>query len=130
MPGAVDEQPVDEMVDGQGGLRRAWRGVIEPVLTLGPGQLERRSHALRRAAAEEGAGWHCDPVPLPLPAAEFRALAAGLAQRATLIERILADIYGPQTLLASGALPPSLVFGACSISTPPTWCAARTAPGA
>ncbi len=118
MPDLVDQQPVDEMVDGQGGLRRAWRGVIEPVLTLGPGQLERRSQALRRAAAEEGAAWHCDPVPLPMPAAEFARLAAGLAQRATLIERVLADIYGPQTLLASGALPPSLVFGSRNFIRP------------
>lgn len=118
MLSAVDEQPVDEMVDGQGSLRRAWRGVIEPVLTLGPGQLERRSLALRRAAAEEGAAWHCDPVPLPMPASEFAELAAGLAQRATLIERILADIYGPQTLLASGALPPSLVFGSRNFIRP------------
>ncbi len=109
---------IDEMVDGQGGLRRAWRGVIEPVLTLGPGQLERRDIALRRAAAEEGAAWRCDPVPLPMPAAEFAHLAAGLAQRATLLEHVLADIYGPQTLLARGAIPPALVFGSRNFIRP------------
>ena len=38
------------------------------------------------------------------------ALSAGLAQRATLLNLILADLYGPQRLLAEGLLPPELVF--------------------
>ncbi|HTU55149.1 MAG TPA: circularly permuted type 2 ATP-grasp protein, partial [Acetobacteraceae bacterium] len=35
---------------------------------------------------------------------------AGLAQRARLMAAILADLYGPQRLLAEGKLPPALVF--------------------
>ena len=53
--------------------------------------------------------WRCDPVPLILPAEEFDALEAGLAQRARLLEAVLQDVYGPQRLLAEGALPPALV---------------------
>ena len=54
--------------------------------------------------------WRCDPVPLILPPGEFDALAAGLAQRASLLEAVLQDVYGPQTLLAEGLLPPALVY--------------------
>ena len=38
------------------------------------------------------------------------ALEAGLAQRARLLDAVLADVYGPQHLLADGALPPALVY--------------------
>nr|WP_283949580.1 circularly permuted type 2 ATP-grasp protein [Limobrevibacterium gyesilva] len=54
--------------------------------------------------------WRCDPIPLLIPQDEFTALEAGLAQRARLLEAILQDIYGKQTLLADGTLPPALVF--------------------
>ena len=52
----------------------------------------------------------------PAPAACCRptsgtTIAAGIAQRADLLNRVLADLYGPQTLLKSGAIPPAVVFG-------------------
>lgn len=112
--------PLDEMADGQGGVRPHWRDVLSLAYSLGrDGLIERRS-LLARAASDEGfAGllpgtrtlsWHCDPLPLPLPAAEFEALSSGLAQRARLLEAVLADLYGPQRLLAEGVLPPGLVY--------------------
>ena len=54
-----------------------------------------------------------------------RALAAGLAQRATLLDRLLADIYGPRRVIAEGLLPPEVVLGhpgllrACAGIVPP-----------
>lgn len=108
------------MVDGRSGLRPHWRALLGAFSSLGDGGLAARGARLDRAFEEEGLSsvlpgatdqiWRCDPVPLPLPAHEFASLAAGLAQRATLLEAILADIYGAQTLLASGALPPALVY--------------------
>ena len=56
---------------------------------------------------------------------EFASLAAGLAQRATLLDRLLADIYGPRRVLAEGLLPPEVVLGhpgllrACAGIVPP-----------
>lgn len=55
--------------------------------------------------------WEVDPLPLLLSASEWDDIAAGIAQRADLLNRVLADIYGPQELLRSGAIPPSIVFG-------------------
>ena len=108
----------DEMVDGRSGVRPHWLRVLAAASSLGATELLARAERLARLAAEEGAaaasegrpGWTCDPVPLPLPAAEFAALADGLAQRARLLEALLADLHGPQQVLASGVLPSALVF--------------------
>ena len=40
-----------------------------------------------------------------LPASEWGEIEAGVVQRATLLNRILIDIYGEQQLLADGQLP-------------------------
>ncbi|MDO9313535.1 MAG: circularly permuted type 2 ATP-grasp protein [Burkholderiaceae bacterium] len=55
--------------------------------------------------------WEVDPLPLLLSATEWDEIAAGIAQRADLLNRVLGDIYGPQELLSSGAIPPSIIFG-------------------
>ena len=55
--------------------------------------------------------WQLDPVPLILPPDEWQALEAGLIQRATLLNKILADCYGSQELIRSRWLSPALVFG-------------------
>ncbi len=63
--------------------------------------------------AAEGAErpWALDPLPMILPADEWAQIEAAVVQRATLFNRILADVYSNQYLLHSGALPPALVFG-------------------
>jgi uncharacterized circularly permuted ATP-grasp superfamily protein/uncharacterized alpha-E superfamily protein len=111
---------VDEMVDGRGSLRPHWRSLLGVFSGLGEGGLAERARRLDRAFADEGItsilpgaadhAWRCDPVPLPIGAAEFAELEAGLAQRARLMQAILADIYGRQSLLSDGVLPPALVF--------------------
>ena len=55
--------------------------------------------------------WEVDPLPLLLSADEWEEIEAGIAQRAELLNRVLADLYGPQQLMRSGAIPPSIVFG-------------------
>jgi len=116
-----DVTGLDEMVAGKGVLRPHWRAVLGAYAAL-TDELPTRAARLDRAAAEDGVAsvlpgsdpgtrvWRPDALPLPIPAAEFAALEAGLAQRAALIEAVLADAYGAQTLLANGTLPPALVF--------------------
>ncbi len=53
--------------------------------------------------------WELDALPQVIPAEEWSALQAGIAQRAVLLNRILADLYGPQTLLREGLIPSDLV---------------------
>jgi uncharacterized circularly permuted ATP-grasp superfamily protein/uncharacterized alpha-E superfamily protein len=54
--------------------------------------------------------WKLDPLPLVLDDQEWAVLDAGLIQRAELLNAILADLYGPRRLLASGLLPPEAVL--------------------
>ena len=56
--------------------------------------------------------WALDELPLVLPEDEWASLSYGLAQRARLLNRILADVYGPQTLLRQGIIPPEVIYGA------------------
>ncbi|WP_291297272.1 circularly permuted type 2 ATP-grasp protein [Elioraea sp.] len=130
----------DEMVDGRGGIRPHWRPIVGMLAGLPQGGLAERARRLDRAFEEEGVvtilpadpgqgpaqrPWRCDPVPMVLSAAEFATLDAGLSQRATLLSEVLADLYGPQRLLAAGLIPPSLVFAnpgflrPCRAPTPP-----------
>jgi uncharacterized circularly permuted ATP-grasp superfamily protein/uncharacterized alpha-E superfamily protein len=133
------------MVDGRGRVRPHWRRVLAALADL-PGQEDRlpgsggigeAARRLDRAVLEDGvsallpgtapgaSAWRCDPVPLPIAAAEFATLSAGLAQRARLLEAILADLYGGQRLLAEGLIPPALIFAnpvflrACRSATRP-----------
>ena len=54
--------------------------------------------------------WRLDPLPTVLAADDWATVARGVAQRAELLDRVLADLYGPRRLLTSGLLPPELVW--------------------
>jgi uncharacterized circularly permuted ATP-grasp superfamily protein/uncharacterized alpha-E superfamily protein len=122
------ESPLDEMADGSGNAKPHWRSLLSTLFALGHETLAQRAHLLDQAFAEEGitailpgeraVNWRCDPIPLLISAAEFASLQAGLAQRAQLMELILADLYGPQALMAEGLLPPELVFANSSFLRP------------
>jgi uncharacterized circularly permuted ATP-grasp superfamily protein/uncharacterized alpha-E superfamily protein len=108
--------PSDEMIDRTGRLRTPWMPVMEAVQMLGPDELARRAAALNRqlrfaAPFAANAIRHYDPLPAPLTAAEFLHLEAGLKQRARLLNTLLEDLYGPQTVLHEGYIPPALIFG-------------------
>ena len=66
--------------------------------------------SLPERAAGAG-GRRLDLLPVILPAAEWQGLAAGLVQRARLLDMILADLYGAQRLIEERLLPPYLVLG-------------------
>jgi uncharacterized circularly permuted ATP-grasp superfamily protein/uncharacterized alpha-E superfamily protein len=115
------DSPLDEMADGTGHAKPHWRSLLSTMFSLGHETLAQRARLLDQAFAEEGitailpgeraVNWRCDPIPLVLSAAEFASIESGLAQRAQLMELILADLYGPQTLLAEQLIPPELVYG-------------------
>lgn len=74
---------------------------------------------------ESGRSWLVDPLPVILGVEEWDQLEAGLKQRARLLTLVLADLYGEQRLLASGALPAEVVWGhpgflhqACGLPVP------------
>ena len=115
----------DEMTEPQGGgLRPAWREIADFMAELSEDEWRLRWERGQRTIREHGvtynvyhdrqseAGrWRLDPVPMVLRADEWGFLSDALIQRAKLLDLILRDLLGPQTLLSSGLIPPALVFG-------------------
>ena len=54
--------------------------------------------------------WTLDPVPFLMRAADFEPLTQAITQRATLLNRIAADMLGEQHALRDKVLPPALLF--------------------
>ena len=55
--------------------------------------------------------WSLDLFPLMLSQSDWQQIEAGVMQRMQLLERIMADAYGPQELVLRGQLPAALVQG-------------------
>jgi uncharacterized circularly permuted ATP-grasp superfamily protein/uncharacterized alpha-E superfamily protein len=63
------------------------------------------------AADQPQRPWSLDLFPLMLGHADWQQIEAGVVQRMQLLERIMADAYGPQQLVLNGQLPAALVHG-------------------
>lgn len=112
----------DEMVTARGELRPAWRPLAALLARMREGEIEARfakaDQYLRdagvyyRVYGDSGASerdWPLSHVPLLLEEAEWEGIAAGLSERAELLEAVIADLHGPARLVAEGLIPASLV---------------------
>ncbi len=130
----------DELLTGPDTPRPHWTRFADSLARLGPQELARRWEQARRLLRENGVTynvygdprgtdrpWELDPLPLLLAPDEWRRLEAGLAQRAQLLNALLADLYGPQRLLRDGLLPPELAWAHPGFLRP---CHGITVPGA
>ncbi len=117
------EGAYDEMVASPGVLRPHCEGFVRSLEALDQHEFASRWEGAKRSIRENGVTynvygdpqgvdrpWELDMVPLLISPAEWARLETALVQRTTLLNLILADLYGPQTLLGAGLLPPSLVF--------------------
>jgi uncharacterized circularly permuted ATP-grasp superfamily protein/uncharacterized alpha-E superfamily protein len=115
--------PVFDELVAEGKLRPHYAGLMQGLDALGLAELKRRDDTCQRLVHEQGITynvygdprgmerpWQLDPVPFVIAPDEWRTLEAGLIQRATLLNRILADCYGAQDLIRSRWLSPALVF--------------------
>lgn len=111
---------IDELIDG-GGPRPHAEGLAATIDGTGLGGLLAASAEAAGLVADEGitygasssrtrTPWLVDPLPLPLDAADWTSLERGLAQRARLLDAVLADLYSDRTLLRSRVLPPETVL--------------------
>lgn len=109
----------DELVTGQKSIRYHWQGILSVIRAL-PGGLGERVESARRQLEESGATvnllddrgaprWTFDPLPFVVTPDEWSEIESGVIQRAQLLDAVLADVYGPQTLLKDHLLPPMLV---------------------
>ena len=112
----------DELVTGTGRLRPHWQRLMGRLAPLDREELAELRDEAGRLLRQNGVAytiygdprpaerpWPLDLLPLLIPAEEWRAIEAGSVQRAALLNAVLADIYGPQRLVAEGLLPPSLL---------------------
>ena len=107
----------------QGEPREHWRRLMESLGGVNPQALNKRQDRVRRMRHEDGATfnpfddpathktpWALEMFPLPLTDSEWTGLESALIQRAELLEKIIADAYGPQNLLKRKNLPAELFF--------------------
>ncbi len=113
----------DEMLAAPGDPRAHWATVLRWLRSQGRTEMARRWEQGRRLIHENGVTynvygdprgmyrpWELDAVPLVVSSGEWGRLERALAQRARVLNLVLADLYGPQRLLRDGLLPAELVY--------------------
>jgi len=94
-----------------GGLQAMAEETGAPVHELVARQIQDLGLSFRIAGDEEERNWPLTPMPLIIGADEWAQVERGLIQRARLLEKVAADVYGPQQLVADGHLPAAVVAG-------------------
>ncbi|MGL5003662.1 MAG: circularly permuted type 2 ATP-grasp protein, partial [Casimicrobium sp.] len=62
-------------------------------------------------ASSQSRPWSLDVLPMIVPEHEWQTIERGVLQRVRLLNDVLADVYGKQTLLKRGLLPAAIVQG-------------------
>ncbi len=112
----------DELFASSGQMRPVWRQFISHLDQLGPdginARFQRGNQYLRDAGvfyrkygteSAEERDWPLSPIPVLISEADWSEISAGLVQRADLLEQVVADLYGPNQLVADGHLPAALI---------------------
>ncbi|HPG89210.1 MAG TPA: circularly permuted type 2 ATP-grasp protein, partial [Hyphomicrobium sp.] len=113
----------DEMITPHGDVRPHWRSFLTGLGALNDGERQTRAARMDRRVRDTGIAydifsdpnkpsqqWQLDLAPVIISSAEWRWLEAALIQRARVFNALLNDIYGAQTLLREGIVPPELIF--------------------
>jgi uncharacterized circularly permuted ATP-grasp superfamily protein/uncharacterized alpha-E superfamily protein len=114
----------DEVFDTKGRPRGHWTRLAQAARRASRTALSRRAGAIRRAVEQDGVTyniygdpkgtdrpWEVDLLPFVIAAEEWQFLAKAVEQRARLMNRLLADLYGANRLLAEGLVPPAIIHG-------------------
>lgn len=113
----------DEMLDAQGEVRPAWRGLRNYIGRLSQTEMQRLQRETSRRLKEQGVyyhvyddpegarrTWKLDPLPLLLQEEDWSVLEAGMQQRARLLSMLLEDLYGPQHCIREHWIPSEVIF--------------------
>jgi len=115
--------PWDECVSPSGFPRRHWRPLAVDIGRMGARELAQRWHMGQKLVRANGITynvygdpkgkerpWVLDPIPMVLDEQDWRYIETAVAQRATLLNAVLQDLYGERRLVRDGRFPPSLLF--------------------
>ena len=129
----------DEMLAGAQAPRPHWERLYAQLQAISPDTLRERAQWVQRQVREsgitynvyadpEGADrpWELDMLPLIIPAEEWAQVEAAVIQRATLLNKVLLDVYGEQRLVKEGHLPAALIHSHAGFLRP---CAGIRHPG-
>ncbi len=128
----------DELFEAPLKPRPHWSRVLSALTATSAADVRERLLAAERQIRDSGVTynvyadpqgldrpWDLDVLPLIIAPEEWHEIEAGIIQRAQLFNQVLADLYGPQTLLRQGLVPPSLIFAqsgflrpACGMNVP------------
>ena len=119
---AVRSGVADELFDVKGVMRPVWVPFMEQLARLTPEQVAahfaRGNQYLRDAGVfyrqyggdtQQERDWPLSHIPVILHEKEWETICDGLAQRAELLEKVVADLFGPANLVRGGHLPAELV---------------------
>jgi len=121
--------PATDMLYAAGRGDPAWTVLFEELAGRSGDDLASARERAQRHAEDIGTGfriagegeerpWPLSPIPLLIARGEWDGIAAGVAQRADLLEAVLADCYGEQKLVANGNIPAALVTGSPNFLRP------------
>jgi len=112
----------DELLQPDGSVRPVWGRLIDLLARQSAEELGQRfargdqylhdAGVYYRQHTSGGStvrDWPLSHLPVVISSEEWRVLSEGLIQRAELLERVIADIYGVGDLVANGFLPAELV---------------------
>ncbi|KQR81490.1 hypothetical protein ASG35_03975 [Burkholderia sp. Leaf177] len=119
----VREGHWDELRDASGQLRPTWQRFFDLAGEEGVTAFDRAVETIARQVRDndisynvyadngEPRPWSLDLLPFLIDETEWAVIERAVRQRAVLLNSVVGDIYGTQTLLRDGLLPPALVFG-------------------
>ena len=124
---SADVQPAVAPAKTDRSISGPWQTFVKPLASETSGllpDLNARMANLQRQVRDNGITynvyaaadqpqrpWSLDLFPLMLNHKDWQQIEAGVMQRMQLLERIMADAYGPQKLVLNGQLPAALVQG-------------------
>jgi uncharacterized circularly permuted ATP-grasp superfamily protein/uncharacterized alpha-E superfamily protein len=122
--GRASEKSPDLLGTATAPCAPVWRAFFNELGADGFADLSHRTDTLKRQIRDNGVSynvyadasgpqrpWALDLFPLIITPASWRQIETGVLQRVRVLNRVLADVYGPQQLLKAGLLPAALVQG-------------------
>ncbi len=114
----------DEAFDAEGRPRGHWERLALAAHRASRAALTRRTQTIRRAIEQHGVTyniygdskgadrpWEVDVLPFVIGKEEWHFLANAIEQRARVLNRVMADLYGENRLLGEGLIPPAIIHG-------------------